>query len=259
MIINKLILSLLVVISYAKANAWQVDSGDYNLWASQIKPISSVTQQIHLFWDRNNQSDNPMDYIQNFAGDVQKKIFTEMKTSYTCGNEIKVDFLSSVLSNSPVMARKFEEGFLRIESLNCLGKLNLDKVFKVFMSNEFQQKTIQGLKKITSDENKNIVCQETSIFSIGKSSYCFTQHIWKNDSKYVIHSFNETNAPGIDAAVYFREVITVFEQLPSQDIVVYNLAYGRGPDLSFKSIVKGVIKSQQESLITELIRSAQSL
>ncbi len=249
--------NILAALTCTSAQAWQIETGDYDKWLNSLTPPAGVEKQVALFWKRNNLADPPLDYIADFGQTMKLKFTSEIKTFNTCANNTRIDFLDSVFSNSPAAAAPFENNFLRIESVNCLGRLNLDKVFNQFLDPEFNKRTIQGLKKITIDPNTNKVCHETSILAIGKSSYCFTQNIWKNEHKYVIHSFNEENAAGIEAPVYFRQVITVFEKLPSDEIIIYALAYGRGPNIPFKSLVKGVIKSQQKNLIDELIRSSQ--
>lgn len=255
--IAALILPAFMVITGVSAQAWQIQTGDYNTWLAGLTPEAGVAKQVDLFWQRKSLNERPLNYIANFGQMMKAQFTSEIKSINSCSDQIHVDFLDSVLPHSPRSAADFEQGFLRIESANCLGRLNLDKVFHAFMDGDLQRKTIQGLKKLTVDESTNRVCQETSIIAIGKSAYCFTQQIYKNDSKYVIHSFNDENASGVDAPVYYREVITVFEKLPSDDILVYTLAYGRGPNIPFQSIVKAVIKSQQKTLIDELIRAAR--
>ena len=250
----KLIVFTYLFVAGTPARAWNIQTGDLTSWIASLKPLPSVSEQIELFW-KNNGADSA--YVQSFPIEVKNKLFNEIENSLSCANAISVDFPENILVNSPVSARDFENGFLRVESMNCLGELDLEKVFNVFMSKDFQSRTIKGLKKFTLDEAKNKVCQQTSVFGIGDSAYCFTQHIWRNDSKYMIHSFNETNADHIEAPVYFREVLTVLEKLPSDDIVIYNLVYGRGPNLPFKGIVKNIVKNQQENLISELVRSAR--
>ncbi len=240
-----------------QAQAWKISGGNSDDWIASLKPSSSVKEQVSLFWKNHNLAGEPTDYVSSLPSAMKQLTFRQLPPQLGCRDDINVGFINRIFSDSPIAAQRFEAGFLRVESTNCLGRLNLETVFNVFMSDEFQMRTIRGLKGIQSNQKTNQVCQQTSVSVIGNSSYCFTQNIWRNETKIMIHSFNESNAAGVQAPVYFREVLTVLEKLPSDEILIYNLAYGRGNDIPFKPIVRGVIQKQQQSLISELIRSSQ--
>ena len=191
-----------------------------------------------------------------------EKTLTELKVaSQQCSKIAKIQF-SETISDSKSnetenkLAVAFEKEILRVETLDCLGALDLEKVFQVFMSSEFQKKSISGLLSTASSPEINQVCQKTYVLGLGTSDYCFTQDIWRNENTIVIHSFNETNKTAVSAPVYFREVLTVIEKTKDNMVSIYNLAYGRGPDLPFHSIVKNIVSKQQARLIEQLIKDS---
>lgn len=255
---KKIILSLLfTTVATLTASAWQIQNGSFARWTQNLTAKPSVLEQIELFWIRNSSPAPNKSYVTQFPIRLKVELLSKIELPDTCQNRINIDFLKKVFGDSPPEAQGFENEFVRIESVDCLGALNLDRVFNIFMSRDFQSRNIQGLRSNQVVESINQVCQETAIAFLGKSSYCFTQNIWRDANRYVIHSYNETNAANIQAPVYFREVITVLERLPDQQIRLYNLAYGRGPDLKAHSLVKSVIRKQQAKLINDLIQSAR--
>lgn len=246
------------------AQAWQVQTGDFKTWLSTIKSSPAVEQQIGLYFQVNQPGADYATYARMLPEQLKIRAFNEMAQATggvtpiaSCQALSRVDFLGKIFSNSPPVAADFEKEVLRIESLDCLGQLDLEKVFNVFLSDAFQKTAISGLKGISSDQKTNRICQDTKVFGVGRSSYCFTQNIWRNDNMIVIQSFNDFNKPGIEAPVYFREVVTVLERLANKEVIIYNLAFGRGPDLPFHSIVKNVISNQHVDLINQLITNSK--
>lgn len=263
--IAKTTLCFLIAASAQMVQAWQIISGGpYNAWQASLTDVSSVSAQINLYF-QNLQQPNAGSYAVALPGLMKNKLFSEMLmmmntsdlANSICRPQSMIDFPVKLFSNSPAYAQDFEKEVLAVRTLDCLPELNLDKVFNTLMSDDFQKQSIKGLKAISSNQTTNLVCQQTKVFGIGKSDYCFTQHIWKDTDTYVIHSFNETNKAGIESPVYFREVITVLKKLKNNQIVFFNLAYGRGPDLSFHGIVKNVVKKQQVELVNALVSESQ--
>ena len=188
---------------------------------------------------------------QSFKNNVLQILQNASSPNLKCNSDSEIDFADNITNIK--LGEDFESEALRIETMDCLGKLDHNKVFATLMSDSFQKKSVSGLQDMQSDQTNNLVCQKTSIFPIGKSSYCFTQNIWQNENTYVIQSFNETNNAGASSPVYFREVFTVIKKMSSGDVLLYNLAIGRGPDLPFHSIVKATVRNQQQSMIQQLI------
>ena len=257
---------LLVIMSLSSvANAWQISTGDFKSWQNSLTIEPSVAIELNKFFAQNSSS---VTYAEQFPVLMKDKVFTEAlaalaateQSTTVCPKFSSVQFPGQIThKNDPVlssMANAFESEMLRVETLDCLGRVDLEKVFNVFMSAEFQRKAINGLKPFTPDQTTNQVCQQASVIGLGNSAYCFTQKIWKDADTIVIHSFNESNKPNVSAPVYFREVITVFKRTQQNEILVYNLAYGRGPNLPLHSFVKSTVQKQQARLIELLIEAS---
>ncbi len=254
-----LFISFLVLNSAAQA--WQVHSGDFREWQNSIQALPSVYDQLAEYFKKNSNlpQDQASQYVKTLPQYLKEKSFAEMTAvmanydnNSNCKTFLNLNFVNQLAPSSPVSSREFEKEMIRIESVSCLGLRSLDSVFEVSMSDDFQKATVNGLKQIKSDPQSNQICHQLSVTGLGFSDYCFTENIWKDGESYVIHSFNEVNSKKATAFVYFREILTVVRKLKSGEVMVYNLAYGRGPDLPFHSIVLGMIKSQHPTYISEL-------
>lgn len=266
---NLIFLNLAFFVYCTSATAWQISTGDFNEWERSLVIKPSVSSELNNFFQlKIPQSSIAINYSEQLPKFMKKKIFAEAlaamgpldNPSTSCNQFSKVQFPGHITTQtdpqSAHAAKAFEAEMIRVETLDCLSNRELENVFAVFMSSDFQKKSIKGLKSITANEATNQICQQTSVFGLGNSSYCFTQDIWKNSDTIVLHSFNESNAPGVAAPVYFREVITVFKRTLQNEVLVYNLTYGRGPDLPLHSLIKGMVQKQQARLIELLIESS---
>lgn len=248
------------------AQAWIIHQGDLTNWMNSLSPAKSVSSEVEKYFTDENINAKSADiqtYIQQFIqynhqvfrNNVIQVLQNSSKNQVKCLADTKIEFLNKT-SNMKI-GQNFESEALYIESMDCLGFIDHHKVFTTLLSDSFQKKAVSGLQNISSNQNNNLVCQQTSVFPIGESNYCFTQNIWQDENTYVIQSFNESNAPNASAPVYFREVFTVIKKTNSGEVFIYNLALGRGPDLPFHSIVRATVRNQQQSMIEQLIEAAK--
>lgn len=253
-------------ITAVNAHAWQISlEADPKAWLFDQKAKSSVYTEMEKYFSENYPYGNPKSYVKSFIDSTHSKLVKEAHNSIqfkignnTCQPALNVTFPeASVMSTEFSAQKKFEKEITRIESYDCLGKVDLHKVFRLFLSDEFQLQSIDGLKTINTDQSSNKVCQLVSLFPLGSANFCFTQHILKLDKQYVIHSYNEENINKPSIPTYFRESIMVLSELNNSEVSLYNLTYGRGPDLPLHGIVKKIIKNQQQNIIENLIKRAK--
>lgn len=251
---KKLTIGILIFAGIS-AQAWQIQSSEFNSWVESLKAPASVFEQLNSYFQGQNQSA----YVQALPNLLQQKVFGEMQArlvaldaSDRCETFFNGRFISKLFPSSPSGAKEFEKEMIRAESVSCLGIKNTESVFEALMSDEFQKKTIMGLEQINSNPQTNMVCHNISTFGIGRSDYCFTQNVWRDEDLFVIHSYNESNSKKATAIVYFREMLTVVKKLKNGEALVYNLTYGRGPDLPFHSVVLRMLKGQHQTFIDEL-------
>lgn len=252
---NKKIPGLLSIFLSLAAQAWQIQTSEFNSWVDSLKAPPAVYEQLNSYFQGQDQSG----YVAALPDLLQAKAFGEMQArlaaldaSGRCETFFNAAFVSKLFPSSPASSKEFEKEMIRAESVSCLGEKNTESVFEALMSDEFQQKTISGLEQIKSDPQTNKVCHNISTFGIGRSDYCFTQNVWRDGELYVIHSYNESNSKRATAYVYFREMLTVIKKLKNGEALVYNLTYGRGPDLPFHSVVLRMLKGQHRTFIDEL-------
>lgn len=251
------------------ANAWQIATGNFDTWKKSLEVKQTVVFNLNQFFrSKSLDSRDFQKYAAEFPKIMKERVFSESETLLTeakvtsdeCTKIAKIQFPKKVseskLFSQDKLVEIFESEILRVETLDCLGAVDLEKVFQVFMSADFQKKSISGLLSVVIDPEINQVCQKTHILGLGTSDYCFTQDIWRNNDTIVIHSFNETNKATASAPVYFREVLTVMQKNKDDKISIYNLAYGRGPDLPFHALVKNIVSKQQVRLIEQLIQAS---
>ena len=247
------------------AQAWVIDKGDSSKWLVSRAPAPSVYSEMNKYFIDYHPGTDARAYVSHFITSMHVSLVNEAEYTLakklketTCSSDIKVTFPETLTQGYNFQGQhEFESEVLKIQSYDCLGKLNLHTVFETLMSDAFQRKTIDGLKFILSNQKNNQVCQKVSIFPLGTSHYCFTQHILATSNQYIIHSYNEANIEQPSAPAYFREAVTIFTQLPNGEVSVYNLAYARGPDLPVHSIVKKVITQRQQTSIQDLIETAK--
>lgn len=259
---NKLFLSsLLLCMSSNICSAWQIGSGDLQSWTSKLSAKQSVYLEMQKYFaDHGGLNAADKEYTKQFItrthqGLLKSALLANQKyeaANANCSSSSLIDFPGSVTGLNNGTA--FEKDVMRIQTVDCLGAVNLDKVFSVMMSSDFQKQGISALKRITSNESTNQICHDTYVFLLGSSSYCFTQNIWHDQNTYFIQSFNELNRGVQDVPVYFREVVTVIKKLKSGQVVIYNVSFGRGPDLPLQEAAKVYVSSQQQTLMN-LLRS----
>lgn len=250
-----LITALLLPVS---AVAWQINKSDFASWVASLKAPASVFTQLNFYFQENPAGDQS-GYIAGLPDMLRIKSFEEMQTTFLavdsadrCETFFNANFISKLFVSSPLGVKEFEKEIIRAESVSCLGQRNTEKVFEALMSDDFQKRTIMGLTQIYSNPQTNQVCHDISTFGIGRSNYCFTQNVWQDGELFVIHSYNESNSMNATALVYFREMLTVIKKLKNGEAIVYNLTYGRGPDLPFHSVVLRMLKGQHSTFIEEL-------
>ena len=236
------------------AQAWQINTSEFSPWVESLKAPAEVFEQLNAYFQGREAT-----YVRTLPDLLKAKAFNEMQTRLAaldatdrCETFFNAGFISKLFTSNPSGVSDFEKEMIRAESVSCLGQKNAESVFEALMSDEFQKKTIMGLEQIKSDPQTNKVCHTISTFGIGHSDYCFTQNVWRNDDLFVIHSYNESNSKKATAFVYFREMLTVVKKLKNGEALVYNLTYGRGPNLPFHSVVIKMLKGQHQTFIDEL-------
>ncbi len=252
---------LLIALSSSFSSAWQVGSGDLQKWIPKTNAKQSVyTEMQKYFSDHGGLNPADKDYTKQFVtrthlGLLKSAQLANQKydaANAACSSSSLIDFPGSITGLNA--GSGFEKDVMRIQTIDCLGAVNLDKVFTLMMSSDFQKQAISAIKRITVNETTNQICHDTYVFLLGSSSYCFTQNIWHDQNTYFIQSFNELNRGVQDVPVYFREVVTVIKKLKSGQVVIYNVSYGRGPNLPLQEAAKVYVSSQQQTVMN-LLRS----
>lgn len=254
---------MILSIIASSANAWKIDTGDFKAWSKSIVAVPAVGQQIHLYFNTKEPEADKVQvasYASTLPALMKERIFSEATKAMgdadtklaSCKSFNRVDFPKKLFANSPAVAVAFEKETLRFESLACLGQKNLDQVFNVFSSDDFQKQAIKGLKSYSSDQSNNQICRATKLFIIGTSANCYKQQIYRNENTIVIHSYNESNQEGVDAPFYFRESIMIVKRLENNDIALYNLGYARGPKLPPEFLVKTFASKQYAETMEKL-------
>ncbi|GIL17875.1 MAG: hypothetical protein BroJett040_16260 [Oligoflexia bacterium] len=212
--------------------------------------ISQQSQsQISIFADLSSE------YVRAFSQTIRNRLMQESDTaldqvlhSNSCRPFIKVENPGRFTDRSESGAKNFEKSIFRVESLACLRNINMQKAATKFLSADFQKKAATNIKdvKIQGD----LVCQKTYVFGLGKSDYCFKNHVFEGSDSIVIHSEIQSNVSDIEVPVYVMDSLNVFYQFPNET-VFYSLVYIRGSSLNafVRSIARGIVESTQQRTI----------
>lgn len=254
-------ISFLITLYFvSSAQAWVTESGNIYHWLAAQKPKNSVYTEMNKYFTENDPGTNAQPYVRSFIDSVHRAMISEADASLQrklgqekCTSQTQISFPEKVTQQYSFKSKvMFEKQIVKVQSYDCLPQTDAKLVFETLLSEKFQLKTINGIKSVSADESTNRVCQTISLFPLGTSKTCFTHNILSNPGQYVIHSFNEENINNPSAPAYFRETIVVITQLKNNEVSIYTLNYGRGPDLPFHGIVEKIIYKQQQQLIKNL-------
>lgn len=259
------LLSLFVLLTALSAKAWQISVTEDPYWLKNIKAKPSVFVEMNKYFSERNPNVDAKPYVETFIPEMHQRMIYETEAFFqnrqmltSCSPLVEVTFPSALTTKFNFDSKnEFEKDFLKVESNVCLGKLDINKVFETLMSEDFQRKAINGLQNIQISKADNSACIKTKIFAIGTSNFCLTKQVLRTQNQYIIQSFNELNNHSPSLPVYFKESINVITQLPDGEISLYNLMYARGPDLSFRSIIRSKVQDQQEKVRRFLIEGAK--
>lgn len=216
-------------------------------WLKTVEVSEAVHTEMYKFFAEEDPSNKQVNaYIANFIpqfhnqiADETESFLQQLSSSNSCKPSIEVSFPEQLTNGFNFESKEdFESNFVKVKSNACLGKLNIDKVFQTVMSEKFQRNVIDGLKAIqfpTADR----VCVATTTFFLS-TNYCVTKQVLKNETQYVIQSFNVANHGTADK-IFFKDTVNVITQLPSGEVSFYNLMYARSKGIS--GLVKGGIRS----------------
>lgn len=237
---------------------------DFNSWINSLTIHPNVYSEFKKF--PANQ-----ELPQTYIGEVVKK--SRLETSkrqnlWLQRPDCELKAKSEILDSTPFVARSnysssettsisnFESSLIRIEASGCVSSDSPFKVFNVFITGEFQKAAISELK--FSETKKEVICETTEVFGIGKSQYCYDVFVnYDEKSKLVtLHTYNVTNAPlkEANAPVYFREILASFKKIGPNQIAVNFIAHVRGGNVPtlVRSIARSKIESTQTRLFTLL-------
>lgn len=259
---------LSVAISSAfQAKAWVINTAKINPfdWLLQQTAKPSVYHEMSQFFIQRDPETDARNYVNSFIPSMHQMMVHEAKASLdkklnepSCKPALNISYPVQVTQQYDFPSKiNFEQEIIKIQTYDCLGKLDLHKVFETLMSEEFQKVSIDGLKGIKTDQSTNEFCQNISMFPLGRSNVCFKQNILFSGRQYILHSYNDENIDQPTVPVYYREAISVITQLPNGEVSLYNLGYGRGPDLPFHSLIEKLVLRQHKSVMQSLVRMAQ--
>lgn len=248
--------------------AWQISSGNLAMAAAaagnnqqmaQLQNQNAANLLSRYFSEKNlTLSSSEKLAVQAYPAILRQMMFREMsarestESKGSCRSSLAVTFPGLVLKARIKRLTEFEAEMLKLDSVDCLGRVSLEKALQTFLNDSFQMKSISGLVKSQSDELTNRVCQQTSVSGVGHSSYCYVNQIWKDQTGYLVFSFVDSSDPTFSAPVYLRAVLTYFRLSKSGEVQMLNLSFGRGPDLPFHFLVKGIVAGQRRDFVEAL-------
>lgn len=239
-----LILGSLVSSSLAFAQA----SSDPSAWLNSLPTPEGVHEEIAKFGGL------PDSYIQNLPVLLKQQMIRELRSTLagdlqigTCQEKISISFpnpLTPAARTNPKIA-EFESQFVRIEMIKCFPNVKASRVAEVYVSSPFQSTAFDTV--VDHQQNGNRICQATYAFGVGRSEYCFNQMLHHTAAASFVHSYNDFNTDGIEAPVYYREMLSAAYDLP-QGTLFYSNVYVRSISISslLRNLARGKIRGSQE-------------
>jgi hypothetical protein len=182
--------------------------------------------------------------------------FGSVIASKECVPKTEVRFLSQVSSSPATGAaeREFESQIVHIQVIACLEAVTSAQVIAAYVSPEFKQQSADTIVKSKCSGRRT--CQVTQVQVLGESEYCYDEVTFKGPEATYVHSFNDWNRNGVQAPVYFRQMLAAAADMTINGrpgTAFYTNVYVRGVKLPglFKSFAKSSIaQGQQTSLNT---------
>lgn len=247
---KKQIISLLILTSTSFSSGFA--DTDPVSWLKSVPVPEGVYTEMYGYFKKDSSKQAQAyvaDFIPNFHSRMaDRALNVAQNQSGACKPYVKSETPKQV-SNGFNFETKvaFEGKFLKIESVACLGKLDIEKVFQTLMSERYQRAVIDGLQSIRFlPENRVCVIANTSMLSL---DYCVTKQVLKSKTQYIIQSFNEKNCQtgsdncGADK-IYFKDTINIITKLPNGEISFYNLMFARGK--AFPGLFSGAVRSNAD-------------
>ena len=260
----KMLFFVLVSLTAVATNAFKIETGaDAPEWLRHIQASPAVYKEMQNYFL--NKDLSVQAYVKSFIPQLHSQMVAETEkyfhsaSSNSCTPFFEATLPKQITSDFSFGSKEdFEDDFVVVQSNDCLGKLDIEKVFQTLQSEQFQRNVIEGIKSIEFKPGDR-VCIKTSTFFLS-TNYCVAKKFFVNEGKtqYVIQSFNDENKSGADP-IYFKDTINVITQLPNGEVSFYNLMYARANDIPgiAKGKVLSKVKETQARVRKYLIELAQ--
>lgn len=149
----------------------------------------------------------------------------------------------------------FVDDLVNIESSRCLENQknkSVQQIAEIVLSDNFQLKAFENLNFSNTTSDFSRTCQKTSVPLIGNSRYCFNNLIEIEGDTALIVSIADSSENDNTAPIYLRWSGMLIQKKSDDKILMYSLAYGRGPTIPFKPIAKQIMNSQESKYTVTL-------
>lgn len=232
-------------------------------WLSRVQtPTAEVSRELTTF------PGLPSEYVQKAPGYVSSRVARGLElvmnglSSGRCEPGMEVEFMKQVSNDGansrPV--RDFEADVIHIRVLGCLEGVTPAQVASAYESAEFKLKSADTV--VSSRKRGKRVCQVTKVAILGESEYCYDEESFSDEKVHLIHSFNDWNREGVEAPVYFREMLAMTMETKvngNSGTAFYTDVYVRGKKLPglFKGFANSSLASSQNKSLEVLYAIAQ--
>lgn len=154
----------------------------------------------------------------------------------TCKESTRIRVLSPGLtgvSEGPT-ADAFEGSIFRLESTGCLPGASLEDAARVYHSEAFRLSEMPGLDGLTVTGNTTCLFSDAVPGILSSTRFCLDTNEHAVDGIHLTHAALQENQQPAGQAVYLREEVVVFAEIPD-GVGVYRVTFTRAQDIGSAS------------------------
>ncbi|AZZ36277.1 hypothetical protein CIK05_05560 [Bdellovibrio sp. qaytius] len=247
---NKWIFSFSVVLlSQMSAKAFLINESmtaqssqleDLNLYFKNYTPIQLKAYKTGL----------DIEITSNMTGFLQSE---GAKKADDCASNLRSGFyLRAQAAQSIEGSDDFEQDIVMGSGSTCVVASNSKEILDTLFSQSFLLATIKGVTDVQVFNDKNVICQQSSVFPFGKSNFCFKLNAAGNDNQLVVRISHLRNNSGASYNVLFQESVILIKRIKENAFRVSSYNIGRGPDIPLHGFALKIIQSEQKKYFDKL-------
>jgi hypothetical protein len=241
---------VLILLSQLKVNAFMIYSemierpSQFNDLNSYFNQNTSQTLQSYKNYLDQVVAQNMKRFLQLENAKKPGECTTNTQATFYNGSSASQELL--------IGAAAFENDIVIGSGSTCLKAPSAKNILDVLFSENFLLATIKGVSTVQIYNDKNVICQQNSVFPFGKANFCFSFTAAGDQNHLVVRISHLENNPGASYSVYFQEGLILIKKIKENTFRVSTYNIGRGPNIPFHGLALKVIQTEQTKYFDQL-------